>query len=532
MWKALLKKQFLELNTFYFTNRKTGERRSKKGTAAMVALYALLFGVVGFAFYGMSMGMTGLLESGLSWLYFVVMGVMAIFFGVFGSVFNTYASLYRAKDNEMLLAMPIPPRAILFTRMLGVMSMALLYSGLVWIPACIRYWIFKGGAAAVLNPVLLLFVNTLLVTALTCLLGWVVAIVAGKFKNTKILTMVLTMAFFGLYYYASFNLQKIMNLLVASGDRLAETLKVSAPPLYALGVAANGNGKAMLLYSACAVAVFVLCLLLMAKNFVRIVTSSGTVAKTKYIERRAEQKSPAKALFLRELKVFTSSTTRMMNSGLGLLILPVVGVVALVKRGLLAEVMVLLRTEMPDLAGLVPGMVALVLMLIVTTNAISAPSVSLEGKNLWLIRSLPVDAAAVLKAKVRLHVALNILPLVVSAVLVSLAFGLEIAETVMIVLTVTAYMCFFGVFGVTLDLARPNLNWTNEVVPIKQGFAITVALFGGWGIVLAIGAAGYFLRSLVDPQSMLIAVFVLLVVATRLLRARLYTKGAERFDTL
>ena len=52
-------------------------------------------------------------DAGFSWLYFAVMGLMAIAVGIIGSVFSTYSTLYLAKDNDMLLAMPIKPRTYL-----------------------------------------------------------------------------------------------------------------------------------------------------------------------------------------------------------------------------------------------------------------------------------------------------------------------------------------------------------------------------------------------------------------------------------
>ena len=39
--------------------------------------------------------------------------------GAFGSVFNTYSSLYLAKDNDLLLSLPIPLRVIISSRLLS-----------------------------------------------------------------------------------------------------------------------------------------------------------------------------------------------------------------------------------------------------------------------------------------------------------------------------------------------------------------------------------------------------------------------------
>ena len=43
-------------------------------------------------------------RTGLDWLYFDMMTLIALFLGVFGGVFNTYSSLYKAKDNDLMLS--------------------------------------------------------------------------------------------------------------------------------------------------------------------------------------------------------------------------------------------------------------------------------------------------------------------------------------------------------------------------------------------------------------------------------------------
>ena len=82
-----------------------------------------------------------LAAAGLDWLYFALMGGIAMLLGAFGSIFNTYAGLYLAKDNDLLLSLPIPVRSIILSRLLSVYLMGLLYSGVVTIPAAIVYLI-------------------------------------------------------------------------------------------------------------------------------------------------------------------------------------------------------------------------------------------------------------------------------------------------------------------------------------------------------------------------------------------------------
>ena len=48
-----------------------------------------------------------------AWLYMALMGIVSVILGVFGSVFNTFSTLYQARDNDLLFAMPITERSSL-----------------------------------------------------------------------------------------------------------------------------------------------------------------------------------------------------------------------------------------------------------------------------------------------------------------------------------------------------------------------------------------------------------------------------------
>ena len=137
MLSALLKKQLQEIFRSYFYNAKQGKARSCASTVGYFAFFAVLMvGVLGGMFTYLAHSLCApFAAAGMEWLYFTIMAMVAIVLGAFGSVFNTYSSLYLAKDNDLLLSMPIPVRTILLSRLLSVYLMGLLYSGVVLLPA-------------------------------------------------------------------------------------------------------------------------------------------------------------------------------------------------------------------------------------------------------------------------------------------------------------------------------------------------------------------------------------------------------------
>ena len=158
MLKTLLKKQLYELNYTFFYDQKKGKMRSKGSSITLIALYVLLMvGVVGgmFAIFA-AMACPPLVEAGMGWLYFSIFSLIAVAMGVFGSVFNTYSGLYLAKDNDLLLSMPIPVRYLLIVRLAGVYLMGLMFSAMVLLPAVIVYLVNAFSVPALLGGLLLL----------------------------------------------------------------------------------------------------------------------------------------------------------------------------------------------------------------------------------------------------------------------------------------------------------------------------------------------------------------------------------------
>ena len=163
---------------------------------------------------------------------------------------------------------------------------------------------------------------------------------------------------------------------------------------------------------------------------------------------------------------------------------------------------------------------------------ISAPSVSLEGRNLWLVQSLPILPWEALLAKLRLQICLTGVPLAFSGVCAILSLRPGISGAAILLLLPQAFSVLMAAFGLLMDLKRPNLHWTNEIAPIKQNLSVMVVLFGGWALSAALMVAGWLLRDLVSPGITAWLCLAVLAAASAALLHWLKTKGARIFAAL
>ena len=115
MIKALLKKQLLGALAV-FTMGKDGKKRSPKLAIGFAILIVYAVGACGYMFWMIADTLCKpLADAGMAWVYFAFMGTIATGFGLIGGIFTAKARLYEAKDNDLLLAMPIPSWMILFS---------------------------------------------------------------------------------------------------------------------------------------------------------------------------------------------------------------------------------------------------------------------------------------------------------------------------------------------------------------------------------------------------------------------------------
>ena len=221
---CIAQKQLLELGAAFVRSSKTGKRRSRAGAFGYALLFAVLMLLVMLSFGSMALPLAvTLVPQGLDWLYFVLMELSALTVSVLASAFTSYGHLFRCRDNQQLLALPIPPGAIFAVRCGGVYLTGLIYLLLAWVPSVVCYALAAprpGGALLAALPVALALAGISMVLAV--LLGWAVALLNRRAQHKSLVTVVGTLLFLAV--------STILNIFL-------DLALVLAVPLGVLGVA-------------------------------------------------------------------------------------------------------------------------------------------------------------------------------------------------------------------------------------------------------------------------------------------------------
>lgn len=533
MLKVLIKKQFKECFKNYFVNSKTGKAKSKTAIIGMFALFAILLIILGVSFFAIATTLYDLLNTEYRWLYYAVFAVMTIGLGTFASVFNTSSSLYNAKDNDLLLSMPIKPSHILLSRVTLVYGLSILYSTLVWIPICIYvFFAYKFSVVSLILDILLLFVINAFTSVLACLLGYIIATITRKIKNKSIMTVILSLSFLGVYYWVCFKLQNILESIIINKENLANIFSTWGYLVYQLALAADGNVLSFILITLVNGLLSFLCYKLLLRNYTNIITSSKNIqTKTNKI-RYSGRSSLDKTLLTKELKRFVGNPLYLLNCGLGCLLVVVAGVATIIKKNDIVYLVETLQSFLPEANAFIPLIIIGIICLIISVDGITVPSISLEGKQLWILKSLPIDTFKILNAKISLQVLVNTIPAIISCLLMAYTFGLSLSTTLNIVIIIFYFEEIHACVGIMLGLINPNFTWTSEVQPIKQDLMVLAGLVLSLIITAAIVVPYYFFKDNMAINDYLRKVIIITMVVAILLVRIIRKWGVRRFESL
>lgn len=510
----------LELCNFWGINvlRHNKDRKEQRKGIAMAVLLAVVVLVLGGYVGGLCYGLIYLGIGEVIPAYLMMLGsIITLMFGIF----KTGGTIFRKQGYEVLSSLPLSKWAVVISRFLRLYIENLLCMLVVLLPGVVLYGIFlKPGIGFYLMSVLCLFVTPLLPVAVSAAIGALVTGIASRMKNKAVaeaglmMIVVVGIMLFGAGL-ADKEDQFTMELLKNMADQITQLIGMVYPPALWLGQAMiQGNVLTVLGVGAAFLAVFGVVIAVVAVNFHEICRRLySTSAKHNYQAEHLQRNALMKAMVLREAKHYFSSGIYVSNTIIG----PVMAVVLSVG---------LFFFDLDNMAGTLPvainvrGAIPFAIGAVFSMMSATCVSISMEGKTVWILQSLPLSKKTILDAKILFQLCLEAPFYFVAVLLGSIALKADVVEVLWLILIPAVLLVFTAVFGITVNLWLPKMNWESETAVVKQSAATVVGGLGGM-VFAVLSAAGI----LLIPESyynLAVSIFCALFI---LAAAALYTKN-------
>lgn len=485
-------KTLLKIHAKAWMESMFSRRRGKKHIGVGMKILFVFLGIYAVAAFGLLFGMMfdAMYEPfnmiGMGWLYYAMAAIMAGMLCFIGSVFFTQSMIFEAKDNELLLSMPIRPSAILGSRMLLLILINYAYS-LVIMAVCgvVRCIMGPVTALGVIRYLLCCLLLPLIPSTLSCVVGGLIALIISHLRNKNFFTMLLSLVFLALYFMFCFNMQSYIERMVKNGAAIGAAIQKALPPFYAMGLAVqNGDWGQLLIFALWCILPFAAVYALLSHYFIRIATSKRGLKKVKYEAKAMHASSAIWALTVKDLRRLANSSNYMLNGCLGAILAVAIAIITAVKGNGILQTLANMYAGGADVNSIAMPFACVVECMTMSMCILSAPSISLEGKNLWTLQSAPLRAKEVLLSKVLMHLVVTVPASLIASLLFSVSLKMKGLDLLLIFLMPLMLSVFMALLGVTVNLHWPRFDYTSETAVIKQSASSTITMFSGMGVVL------------------------------------------------
>ena len=474
----------LQLQNLYGLNvfRYTRDKKKKKTTIGLGVVWALLIVMIATYIGGATFGYVYLGMAEIVPAYLIMLASLVI---LAFAIFKAGSVIFQENAYDILCSLPLSQTAIVVSRFLRMYVENLLLTLLVMVPGIVVYGVMVKPAISfyLIGVVVTVFVPLLPITIAT-FFGALVTAISSRMKHKSLVSAALSVGLVIAVMASTGTMSTIeeefsIEMLQNMSGIVTQAIGDIYPPAIWLGDAMiNGN---ILICAMCVLggfAAFSATMALISANFHEISRRLySTNAKHDYKMEQLKKTSVLGTLYKREVKRYFASSIYVQNTIVGP-VMAIIFAVAVLGVGLdtIQQTM-----EIPiDIAGAVPVLLAGIFAVMTTT----CTSISMEGKEWWIVKSLPIRTKDLLDSKLLFGLSLYLPFWFVAEILLIIALRPSFMELVWLVLLSLILILFSQVVGLTANLKMPVFDWENEVSVVKQSASAALGGLGGFVVVL------------------------------------------------
>ncbi|MBR3116156.1 hypothetical protein IKF30_02915 [Candidatus Saccharibacteria bacterium] len=449
--------------------------------------------------------------------------------------------LFKPKDNDVLLSMPIKRSTIVLARMIRFYVFEMVYCLIFLLPAIIAYAMnAELEASFFIVAVMMLLLVPVIPIAVSCIIGLIISVISGRFKHRTfwqiVLSLVVMFASVGLVFTINATSDYDGHNMIALSDRIT---KYYYPASAFVKLVTHFNIVEYLLFVMINLGVLVLTVLVISRFCFQIITKLGTFNRIeektniRYTFRRHNQ---TVAMIQKELTRYFNTPVLLVNTAMGLVFFVIAVAALCFKFDDLASSLVSSSEDFPltvdEIRSFLPGVTFAMVAFASLLTCITATMVSLEGKAFNVLKALPISGQKVLMAKVWAAVLLIVPVTALGCLVMGLRFQFGILDAILILIGVVAMPMVTELIGILINLKYPRFDADNDTVVVRQSASVMVATFLGLGMVLLTVSLTFGVIFLAGQTAGLAIMDAIYVTVALFLYLAVVTWGGERYTKL
>ena len=456
-------------------------------------------------------------------------------------IYKTGPLLFNCKDDQLLLSLPIKRSTIFFVRVFKFYVFEVLFNALFIIPLIIAYirWADTISYTFFITSAIMLLILPVIPIVLSCIIGTITSSIASRFKYKNIAQIITTTFLLIGIFYVSLNLDGFFNYLTKHATTLNDFItKIYYPAGVYAKLSTNFNIIDLLIFIGINIVLLISTILILSKFYFKINSRLKKVTTTEKVNINRltiKKKAITHSLIKKEFSTFFNTPVFIINAGFGLVLFIVVAIGISIKFN--DFVPILTDKDKFNIAkDIIYNNLSLLVFLLIAMagfmTSITNSVISLEGKNINIVKSLPIKTKTILMSKIYSSLIITTPPILIGDIILFTRFKMNIIEICLLLVLSILIPLISHFVGLIVNLKYPKLDWENTAEVVKQSTSSFVSVM--IGIILLVANAMIIAKIVGKMNStliLLLAVFLYLIVNI-ILYVYLINKSTKEFNQL
>ena len=463
------------------------------------------------------------------------------FFTIIEGVYKTGSLLFNCKDDQLLLSLPIKKSTVLFVRIFKFYVFELIFNTIWLLPIMLAYirWAEVLDWTYYLVSIIMLFFLPVIPIVISCIIGAITSSLSSRFKYKNAAQIIISMAVCAGILFISFNMKFFYNYIITHATSINDLItKIYYPAGVYTSLIIKFDIVKLLIFIGINLLIFVLGVLVLSKFYFKInsrLKKVTTNRKVKIDNLVIKRNSSIISLIKKELNTFFKTPVFIVNAGFSLVLFIIISIVLCIKFNDFLPLLtdpngfnISKETIMNNLSLIVLVLISFTAFTTSITNSV----ISLEGRNINILKSLPIKTKNILLSKVYSALVLTTPILLVGDIILFIKFNINPVESILLLVLSILIPLVSHFIGLITNLKYPKLEWENTAEVVKQSTSSFMAVMIGMILMfISVFVIMALLGKISSIIVLLLATFIYIILDL-ILYLYIAKKGSKLFNKL
>ena len=452
-------------------------------------------------------------------------------------VYKAGPLLFNCKDDQLLLSLPLKRSTVLFVRVFKFYIFELLFNALFIIPLIVAYcrWAESIEWTFFLTSFVMIIMLPVIPVIISCIIGVITTSISSIFKFKNFTQIFLSMVIIFGVFFVSMNIDTIVEKIAKNATSINDFItKLYYPAGVYAKLITNFNIVDLLIFILVNIALFVISIFVLSKFYFKINSRVKNVSTSKKImlDNLVIKSSPKTiSLIKKEFNTFFKTPVFIVNAGFSLVLYIVLTIGLCVEY---EDAFSLLNDILPTniLDSYLSIFIFILICLTAFMTSITNSVVSLEGKNINILKSLPIKTKTILMSKIYAALVITTIPLIVGDIILFIRFRLSIIEMFLLLVTSIIIPLVSHFIGLIMNLKYPKLDFENSSEVVKQSTSSFLSVLTGMLLLIVTVFVVSKLIEFINPIPLLLIILGIYILIDIILYIYLIKVSSKSFEEL